>query len=420
MSRLIPIILILIWIPAFGEPASPPATPVPSTPAPAASSTKPPDSADTSAKSGDNDGSATKTSGDEATSTPPVDGFTPTTTEETPVESQQPQTPEAIAEQAKAKAINKKLLEKLKGADGAELAIGVLTTVDQTPNGMGEFVARTLLRSVQRYGHEEVRLHDVTPEAVNLESFRTIVLQTKDDLVIASLIKTTECQLFLFDKRTPYQIYYYSQDFPEEVQLHLTNSVVEEYLNQALRRLLYSFLQNDSFETPREIATATLKGEVIPYWIARPGLVTLVNHETLSSMYGGVTIGGALAVGYAANSSLFGIQYGFRFMDDWSAELGLESFTYNALSLSLKRTFTFPDNPLQVISGVGAAYLFSEKAVGYDASYLPHLHKTYIVASAAVVFPIVEVFIKFATEVFFNPAQPGVMVTIGPGFFMRF
>ncbi len=318
------------------------------------------------------------------------------------------------------KSMNHVLLEKLKRPDGTELSISVLSTIDQNKMNLGEFFTNILMVNLQKYGHDDVRLNEIQPTAINLENFRNIVLQTKTDIVLASLLKPQACELFLFDKRSPYQIYYYSQEFPEEVQNHLTQEILEEFIKSGLRRLLYSYVQGNSYEMPREITTMKLHGEDIPFWIARRGLVSLVNKDALSRAYLGTTVGGSLALGLSANSSVVGIQFGYRVLNDWYIETSAETFNYNAISLSLKHTFSYPDNPMQVMVGLGTAFLFSDHAIGYDQAYLPRVNSLYIVPSFAVVFPIVEIYLKLASEFYFSPAHRGVLVTLGPGLFMRF
>ncbi len=331
-----------------------------------------------------------------------------------------PNLAQSDANNSKTKTLNQVLLTRLKNAKGKELIVAVLSPIDQSQQDLGEYVRSSLMKNLEKFGHESVLPSDITPAAIDLENFRSIILKTKSDILLISVIKSAGCELFLFDKRTPYQIYFYSQDFPEEFQGHPNRDLLEAYLPLALRRLLYSFVQKESFEMPREITTATLRGEEIPYWIARPGLVTLVNHDTLSNIYGSVTMGGSLGIGLGTTSSVFGIQTGFRIADDYYLEASLESFTYNSFGLSLKHAITFPDTPMKIFAGMGISYLFSNHAIGFDAAYLPTANTIYFVPSMSIVFPVVEVYLKFASELFISPVHPGVFLTLGPGLFMHF
>jgi len=311
----------------------------------------------------------------------------------------------------------KRLVKKLTREDGTPASIGVLTPLDYTTLNFGDLSRKTIIKSVQRYGDFAIRSvpHELT--ALTLEEFRQVILKHKLDIVIVVVLKPTNFDLFMFDKRHPYQIYAHSEVLSEAVQYQLTEKVVEEYTKVIIRRTLYAFMQDQYFDLPREEATLLAQSEV-PRWIAGSLSVASVNREITSRFYGSASVGAALAMGNdsrAWNSNMIALQAGFRLFDKFYFETAIDMFAYNAFVASLKYITLSKETPFRFSFGIGGGTTFNKHTLNYDQNFTQGEGGKYIVPSVAMLIPIVDIHFKVETRLYVGLGGQRYIFAIAPG-----
>jgi len=320
----------------------------------------------------------------------------------------------------KQKGGSSKIRDRLKNENGKIATFALLTPIDYTTLNFSEIAAETLVTALAKYGDFPVAKLDDVLSSLTIDDFRKIVLRNKVDVVLVMILKPTNFDMFLFDRRTPYQIYAHSEILPESVQYQITKEVVEEYSKVILRRILYAFVQNQSYELPR-LESAPILNVEIPRWIASTQSFQLVNREILSNYYGSASVGAALSMGNSSvwNSNLVGLQAGFRLFSNYFLELHADMFSYNALGLSIKYLANNLDSPFRFSFGLGAATTLNKYTLNWDQNHTQGLGGNYIVPSAAVLFPIVNLHLKVEGKVFLG-MNGGMVFTLAPGLFFLF
>jgi hypothetical protein len=315
-----------------------------------------------------------------------------------------------------------KLVTKLKDKDGKLVKVALMTTIDYTTLNFSELANVTALATIRRYGDFDIqRINELLP-ALTLQAFRRVVVKNKVDVVMVAVLKPTNFDLFLFDRRTPYHIYAHSETLPEEVQYALTGPIVEEYTKVIVRRILYAYLQDQYYELPREENQVFTSAEV-PRWIASAQNFATINREILSRFYGSVGVGAALAVGNNGgvwNSNLVGLQLGMRLIGQLYAEGAVNMFAYNAFLLSGKYLFSNRDNPFRFSLGMGVASASNQHTIAYDPKFTQGLSGSYVVPSASFIFPIVDIHFKVESQLLIGLGGGRAIFTLMPGLLLMF
>lgn len=314
-----------------------------------------------------------------------------------------------------------RLKDKLLKPDGQYATIALVQPIDYTTLNFGETAALAIINAFSKYGDFPVKTVDDVLSALTIEEFRKVVLHNKVDLVLIMILKPTNFDMFLFDKRNPYQIYAHSEILPEQLQYQLTKEVVEEYSKVILRRMLYAFTQGQTYELPRQEAQPLLSSEV-PRWIASAQSFKTVNREILSKFYGSASVGAALAMGSGKmwNSNLVGLQAGYRMFSNIFVEGHLEFFSYNSLGVHVKYLASNTDSPFRFSFGVGGAITMNEHTINYDQGNTQGTGGSYIVPSAAIIFPIVDLHFKVEGQAFIGMGGGKMIFALMPGLFFLF
>jgi hypothetical protein len=292
-----------------------------------------------------------------------------------------------------------KLATKLTNKDGQQASIGVLTPMDYTTLNYGDRVQSLAIESFSRYGSFKIKKVADQLSALTLEEFRRVVTHYDLDIALVVVLKPTNFDVFLFDRRTPYNVYAHSEVLPESVQYQVTPAVVEEYTKAIVRRVLYSYIQDQYYELPREEVKPFLESE-IPMWVASAQAYHLVNNEILSRFYFSVSVGAVLSGGTDGSwtSNLVALQFGIRVMDNIYIEPAAMLFAYNLFQVSLKYLITQKDSPFRFSLGLGAGLVSNAHTLNWDQHYTQGLNATYIIPSAAFMFPIVDIHFKVETQ----------------------
>lgn len=300
--------------------------------------------------------------------------------------------------------------------DGKVATLGILAPIDYTTLNFSETAQGAIVSNIGKYGEFPVRTLDDALLSLTIDDFRKIVTKNKVDLVLVLILKPTNFDMFLFDKKNPYAIYAHSETLPEQVQYQLTKEVVEEYSKVILRRILYAYLQDQYYELPRQETSPVLTTE-IPRWVASNRSLVTVNREILSSFYASAGVGAALAMGNGKmwNSNVVGVTAGFRLMSSLFIEANVDLFAYNAFGAGVKYLANNLDSPFRFGGGLGIAMLNTDHTLNYDQTHSQGAGGMYVVPSAIMLFPIVDIHFKVEGKIYVGMGN-GMIFSLMPGF----
>lgn len=306
------------------------------------------------------------------------------------------------------------LTKKMTRADGKPVTIGILTPVDYTTLEYAGVAEQSIMKAMQALGDFPIEKIGESLSALTLEEFRRVVIKTKVDIVMVAVIKPTNLDFFLFDRRDPYSIVAISEILPEEVQYQVTAEIVESYARVLTRKTLYAYLQNQIYELPRRENSPLLRAEV-PRWIASQETLRLVNRELISQFYVSAGVGAALSVGSGSswNSNLITLQIGRRIFDQYYLEVSADLSAYNTFGASAKYMFMSPESPARFAIGLGAAIGSNVHSLSFDPMFTQGSGALYVVPSGAFIFPIGDVHFKVESRIYIG-TQGGFMFTMAP------
>jgi hypothetical protein len=326
-------------------------------------------------------------------------------------------TPEAASNM-----ITNKLSAKLIDSSGKKIPIGIIQPLNYTTGPNEQLTDKLIIKSFSYYGSFDVRPISDTLRALSLEEFRRIVARHNYTVVIATVLKPTNFDVFLFDRRTPYFIYAYSAAFPESLQYKLTQTVIEEFTKVIVRRILFAYVQNEYYELPRADTPPVLQTE-IPRWIASTRTLTTINHDIVSNYYGTLGVGGAVSMGSdgvgSYSSNMVGFELGRRIFDHIFLEASLDLFTWDALGASIKYLSNDRGSIFNYSLGLGAAVASNSHTLADNPNLPLTISGNCVMASGTVLFPIHEVNFKLEGKVFLG-LMGGLVFAMAPGFSIAF
>ncbi|MBY0371606.1 hypothetical protein K2X33_13040 [bacterium] len=318
------------------------------------------------------------------------------------------------------KPLRQQLVEKLTKRDGNPAQIVIFNAVESETTQLGVEISKAIEVALNSYGTLKIRREEYALPALTMEEMRFAMARYNADVLITPVIKPNAVDVFLFDKRTPYNLYAHSEVVDTMVKNADSYAVAQGITRLLVRRILYRYLNDQFFELPREESLPILQSE-IPQWIASPESLALVNRELTSRFYLNASLGAALSMGASQqlwNSNLIGLQLGVRLWDKWFFEAQYASFSYNAFVGSLRYTFVNKDSPVRINVGLGFGTVTRDMVWNLDQTIGLGRFSTFIVPSAAVLFPVGEVYLKLEAQWFVTPGldkhiwmlQPGVQV----------
>ncbi len=329
---------------------------------------------------------------------------------------------DAAEERAK---LLQKLSAKLLNHKGQPVSVAVFSPTDFTTSQVGIAVSNSLVGALKKYGNLNVRQEKYQLENLTLGEFRKGMAQFKVDVLVATSLRNTTFDLYIYDRRTPYYIYAHSEPIPEAIQLQITPEIASQYARVVLRRAIYRYINDQYFELPRQDSAPVLQSE-IPRWIASPESLALINRELISNYYFAISSGAAFARRTSSgkafwNSSLLSLQFGHRIYGNLFAELGLENSAYNNVIGTLKYVFANRDHPYRFAIGVGASYITAFKVLDADLNYTFGSTSMLAHASFSFLFPIGDVYLKIENRNFVSVGGPmKLMFTLMPGILIHF
>lgn len=326
------------------------------------------------------------------------------------------------APEPKKKSLREQLFERLLKRDGTPASVVIFAAMETTATELGQEFSRTIEAAMKSYGRIDVRREDYMLPAMTMEEMRTAMVKYKADVILIPIVRDDAVDLFLFDKRTPYQLYAHSEVIPNVFPKPAPAVTAAETTRLLMRRILFRYLRNQYYELPREESLPVLQSE-IPKWIASPDSLQLVNREIKNRFYLNISLGAAINMARSDqlwNSQLLGAQFGVRVAKRWFVEAQFATFAYNAFVGSVRYTFLNRQSPFRVNVGLGFGMLTRDKVWTSDQTIGLGRFSYYIVPSAAVLFPIGQVYLKLEGQLFVPPAFNQFVWTFMPGIQVHF
>ena len=296
------------------------------------------------------------------------------------------------------------LKQKLSTPDGGSAKIVILKPINYTDLKTVEPIVSTIESAFQSYDTNiDVRISEQTMPSLTLESFRLAVAKLSSDIVVISVLNTSSFELYMYDKRTPNQIYAHTEPLSSAARYELNNEAAVYYTKLLIRRTLYRFIKNQYFEMPRDDSPALLQSE-IPRYVASAQSLELINREARSHFYISAGLGAAVSRGSRLkywNSNLISGQLAWRVYDKLYLEGSFNMFAYNAVLGSLKYLFSNRESSFRIMGGLGVSYLLKDRQVlNWDQTEGGLEKKYYIVPSVTLLLPISDVYLKAEAQIY--------------------
>lgn len=306
----------------------------------------------------------------------------------------------ALQQQAKAT-----LLNKLRKGEDDWVDIQVLKPIDYTNLISKDFVKTVVEEIIQGYDSDiSVSRTSYPLKGISLDMLRIAMASTKADILVSSVFLPSNVDVYIYDKRSPFQIYAQSEAFLEGNQEDLDVRMAEHYFKIAFRRALFRYISDQAYDLPRDGSPPVLQSP-IPRVIASYQTVEMLNREANSSFYTSFNWGAALSNGTSGkfwNSSLISLELGANLFGKFYLEGAAEISAYNLGVGSLKYLFSDRDEAFRFMIGLGGAVLSNRHTFDWDQSNDIQGRKFYVVPSFSVMFPISDVYLKLETRAFLN------------------
>ncbi len=316
----------------------------------------------------------------------------------------------------------KKLQEKMLAIDGKPASIVIFSPMDSTTNKVGKAVAQAVLSDLRLYGPVNARIEDYVLQDLTMEEMRVSMARYRADVIIALSLKNSNFDLYIYDRRSPYNIFAHSEAIPDVAQLNLTAAAAQEYARFLLRRTLYRYVSDQYFELPRQESLPVLQTE-IPKWVASNESLQVLNREILSRFYGGIGMGAAFSRGLSKeiwDSNSIGIELAIRIYKEVYFEGSWDAFSYNAFVGSFKYVFSNRNSPFKLGAGIGFGYVSNQKVWVLDQTPGLGRQTTWIVPNFTVLFPIGDIYLKVETKDYLQPSMHEFIFTFLPGILVYF
>jgi hypothetical protein len=320
------------------------------------------------------------------------------------------------------KSLRDLLLERLVRRDGTPATIAILKAVETPASRLGEEFPAAIEAAMQSFGSLNMKREDFALPVVTMEEIRLTMARFNADLIIFPVVKKDSVDLFLFDRRLPYNLYAHSEQMRPELEEAPPATAARELTRLLIQRLLYRYLNNQHFELPREETLPVLQAE-IPKWIASPESLNLVNREIIGRFYLNASLGAAINLsrsGQVWNSNLIGLQLGIRVWEKFYIEGQISAFSYNAFVGSLRYEFVNRNSPFRVNVGLGFSFVTRDKVWNLDQTLGLGRYSYFAVPSVSLLFPIGEVYLKLEAQAFVAPSIDQFIWTAMPGVQVHF
>ncbi len=302
---------------------------------------------------------------------------------------------------AKQKMVDR-LLSKLTLPNKQLASVVFLQPITYVDSKLSEVVLATMQKFLGRYGNFNISVKNTRLDTLTLEGFRSIMGKIKADVVLATVLKPTHFDIFIFDKRTPYYVFYHTEVHPEGDggPVKVTEELAISQTKLLARRGLYLYLTNQFYELPRQNNREVVMDAQIPRWMASAATVEGINSEMSNDFYTAASIGGAISSaseGRTWAGGVIGFQFGARIWGPAYFEAAYQSFAYHAIMGIFRYTASNKYSSLQVMPGLGAGFVTGRKTLEQDRNLTLHKDYFYLVPSLAVWLPLGDLYFKAET-----------------------
>ena len=337
---------------------------------------------------------------------------------------QAPSTPEQQRLQRFKAAARSRLVKKLTGKRGTASPIVILPPFDYTNLQKPEVVTETIRKSIQVYDPKiNIRLDSQKMSALNLEEFRKATNNLKSDVIVITVMHPTNFDLYLYDARTPFQIYAHSEPIAGAAQYELTKEAAQYYTKILVRRTLYRYIKNQYYELPREQTPLVLQAE-IPRYLTSQESIERINREAHANFYAGVGLGAALSSGRQSgkywNSNLVSLEVGYKILPDVFGGVGLDMSAYNVANVFGKYMVSDKQKFFKLSVGLSLGYSMWRKTLNWDETDAIRNGTTLLAPSLCFLLPIQDVYLKAEGKAYIGLNRRAIILTIAPGLLLQF
>ncbi len=321
------------------------------------------------------------------------------------------------------RAARKLLLSRLMDKDGKSAKIVILPPMDYTALQNPTVVTDNIARGIRMYDDNlNVQFADYKMKSLTLEQFRDAVTKLNAELLFVTVMHPNNFDMYLYDRRTPYQIYAHSEAIATAAQYELNAEIAAYYSKILIRRTLYRFIKKQYYELPRDETPPLLSAE-IPRFIASDQSLEVVNNEQTDSFTAQVGLGAAISRGTGAqlwNSSTIAVQLGYRLVDKLFMKVGVEMSAYNAIMGGVSYVFNNKGIVFKTELGISLAETIANKTLDWDRTDSIPNKSFHIVPNASIIVPIMDVSFRMDSQLFIGVNGKSMIFTLIPGLGMSF
>lgn len=317
-----------------------------------------------------------------------------------------------------------RLVKKLTNRDGKASKIIILPPVDYTSLQQPSLAIETIQKSISAYDPKiQVHMSEYRMDSLTLEHFRKAMIGNKADVLLTLIMHPTNFDIYLYDARTPYQIYAHSEPISSGAQYELTREAMQYYTKILVRRTLYRYIKNQYYELPREDSPTILKSE-IPRHVASQESLEKINREAHANWYVTAGLGAALSSGASQsrwwNSSLLSGSFGRKVWKDIYLEANIDLSAYNIMGGSMKYVFVDKQKTFKTSLGVSGGYIMAQHTFNWDVN--DDIRSGTIIAgvNGTVLLPVGDIYLKAEGRVYFGINRSAIILNILPGLFFVF
>lgn len=317
-----------------------------------------------------------------------------------------------------------RLIRKFTLPNGKMASIVFLKPVNYVSPVIGDIVLATMHKAFSRYGEFNIAVKNVKLDTLTLEGFRGVVGKIKADVIFTTVLKPTHFDLFVFDRRTPYYIFYHTEVHPEEKSgpAPITEELAVDQTRVLLRRGLYLYLTNQFYELPRDKREVVMEAQ-LPRWMASSEMVEKVNRMMSRRFYTAASVGGAISTTSDSRSwsgGVLGFQIGARPFGSFYVEAAYEAFAYHLFLGSLRYNVSNKYSFIQVMPGLGGGFLTQRKSLEIDRNLTLHKNHYFIAPSVSVTMPLGELYFKVETQLLIALTGDKYVLNFLPGLLVQF
>jgi len=300
----------------------------------------------------------------------------------------------------------------------------VLSTADDSGANLGASIERALKKALRASEISNVRYEKTIVSNLSSSHLRSLAEKFGAKRLIFSKVSKRELQLFIFDPSTETKLYGGNLKIYVEREERPSDSEFYYYLKYLLKK---ATLAHAAGKPLNEISRFDTQTKVDPKVLA--GQVYLSNQSEMGLEEGEprkfyIAPGAGAAIGDAAlptwTTYAISLHIGAHLYKSLYLEGGIDHFGYNAFSLSAKIIRPMPDLGIQLLAGLGAAYIVRKEVYSSDSTNFGYAYNGfYLVPSLGFVFNLFDVDFKVEARGYLGRGGQKILVFL-PGVIARF